>query len=357
MATIEARKSAKRTTTYRVRVRLDGKPPVTRTFARLAAAKAWATQTEAAIRDGSYAAGSGRTVAEAVDAFLAGGLPGKKDPRMLTTRVTWWRGELGSIRLRDLTAQHVEDALKKLERIPQAAKKAGGETRVRSAATINRYRAAISAVLTWAERRSPPWIASNPARKTEHRPEPKERVRFLSPDERNALLCEAKRSASGDIYLTVVLSLATGGRQAEVMGLRWPDVDMERAVVIFRDTKNGDTRAVPLPPDVVSLLRERRKVVRLDTDLVFPSAKDPRKPIDLRSGFRAIVRRAGIKDFRWHDQRHSAASALADMGASLLDIGAVLGHRSQQTTKRYAHLTESRLRGLIEQAAKKHRVA
>ena len=84
---------------------------------------------------------------------------------------------------------------------------------------------------------------------------------------------------------------------------------------------------------------------------------DPQKPIDLRQGFRAICRRAGIAGFRWHDQRHSAASALADMGASLLDIGAVLGHRSQQTTKRYAHLTESRLRDLVERAAAQHRVA
>jgi site-specific recombinase XerD len=90
---------------------------------------------------------------------------------------------------------------------------------------------------------------------------------------------------------------------------------------------------------------------------VFPSKRDLHKPVDLRSGFRAVVRRAQITGFRWHDLRHSAASALADLGASLLDIGTVLGHRSQQTTRRYAHLTEARLRGLIEQAALKHRVS
>jgi site-specific recombinase XerD len=45
------------------------------------------------------------------------------------------------------------------------------------------------------------------------------------------------------------------------------------------------------------------------------------------------------------------------MGASLLDIGTILGHRSQQTTRRYAHLTESRLHDLVAQAAQKHRVA
>ena len=108
---------------------------------------------------------------------------------------------------------------------------------------------------------------------------------------------------------------------------------------------------------MIALLRDRRKVVRLNTNLVFPSVKDPQKPIDLRVSFRAALCRAGISGFRWHDQRHSAASALADMGASLLDIGTILGHRSQQTTKRYAHLTDARLRDLIEQAAQKHRVA
>ena len=356
MATIEARKGAKGTT-YRVKVRLDGKPPASRTFTRYAAAKAWAATTESAMRDGSFAAGSGRTLDEAIDGFLASELADKKDQRMLGARARWWRGELGKIKLRDLSADHIAKRLDWLETTPTAPKVPGGVTDVRSVATVNRYRAAISAVLTWAEKQSPPWISGNPARKTKHRPEMVGRTRFLSAEERGALLAEAKNSASADLYLAVVLSLATGGRQSEILSLRWPDVDLSRGVLMFRDTKNGDTRAVPLATDAVALLSERRRVVRLDTDLVFPSRKNPQKPVDLRSGFQAVVRRADITGFRWHDQRHSAASALADMGASLLDIGAVLGHRSQQTTKRYAHLTETRLRGLIEQAAQKHRVS
>jgi integrase len=356
MATIETRRSAKGTT-YRVRVRLDGKPPATRTFTRHAAAKAWATATESAMRDGTYAVGSWRKCSEAIDAFLASELVGKKDQRMLAARVGWWRGELGTIKLRDLTAEHIAGRLDQLAITPPAPRTPGGTTSIRSVATINRYRAAISAVLSWAERQSPPWISANPARKTRHRHEGAGRARFLSADERAALLASAKQSASADLYLAVVLSLATGGRHGEVMGLRWPDVDLQRGAVVFRDTKNGDTRVVPLPGDVVALLQERRKVVRLDTDLVFPSPTDPQRPVDLRASFRAAVRRASIGGFRWHDQRHSAASAFADTGASLLDIGSILGHRSQQTTKRYAHLTESRLRDLIEQAAQKHQVS
>jgi integrase len=138
-----------------------------------------------------------------------------------------------------------------------------------------------------------------------------------------------------------------------VLGLHWSDVDLDRGVLVFRDTKNGDTRAVPLATEAFALLQDRLKLARPDCSLVFPSPGNPNKPVDLRAGFRTALKRAGIAGFRWHDQRHSAASALADMGASLLDIGCLLGHRSQQTTKRYAHLTEARLRGLVNEAAKK----
>jgi integrase len=356
MATIETRKGAKGIS-YRIKVRLEGHPPADRSFTRLSAAKDWGRFIESQMRDGTYAAGSGKTVAEAIDSFLAEELTDKKDQRMLAARLRWWRARLGAIRLRDLTAWHIAEPLDRLAAEPQAQKKRDGLSRPRTAATINRYRAAISAPLSWAARQSPPWIATNPAKRTKHRTETRGRTRYLSPEERAALLDAAKCSASADLYLAVVLSLASGGRQGEVMGLHWPDVDLGRGVLVFRDTKNGDTRAVPLPTNAIDLLRDRRRVVRLDTDLVFPSVKNPRKPVNLRQGFAAVCRRAGIRDFRWHDQRHSAASALADMGASLLDIGTILGHRSQQTTKRYAHLTESRLRDLIEQAAQKHRVA
>jgi integrase len=356
MASIETRKGAKRTT-YRVVIRLKGHPPVYRSFTKLAAAKDFIQRTETEMRDGMYAAGGGRTLAEAIDACLREELAEKKDQRMLSARLHWWRDTLGWLKLRDLTAWHISQQLECLATEPQAPRRPAGVRKPRSSATINRYRSAISTALSWAERQSPPWITGNPARRTKHRVEARGRTRFLSADERDALLAAAKCSASADLYLAVALSLATGARRAEVMGLRWSDVDFAYGAVAFHDTKNGDARTVPLPAEALRLLHDRGKVIRLDTTLLFPSTKDPQVPVDLRVSFRVALRRAGITGFRWHDQRHSAASALADMGASLLDIGTILGHRSPQTTKRYAHLTDSRLRGLIEQASQKHRVA
>jgi site-specific recombinase XerD len=56
--------------------------------------------------------------------------------------------------------------------------------------------------------------------------------------------------------------------------------------------------------------------------------------------WKIIRANAGLKNFRWHDLRHSCASLLAQNGATLLEIGSVLGHKSPSATKRYAHLVE-----------------
>ena len=98
----------------------------------------------------------------------------------------------------------------------------------------------------------------------------------------------------------------------------------------------------------LELLRERSKVRRIDTELVFPGRIDPSKPVDLRSPFETALKRAGIEDFRWHDLRHSAASYLAMNGASLAEIAEVLGHKTLAMVKRYTHLSEAHTAGVVE---------
>lgn len=57
---------------------------------------------------------------------------------------------------------------------------------------------------------------------------------------------------------------------------------------------------------------------------------------------------SGVKDFRFHDLRHSTASYLAMQGAGLLEIADMLGHKTLQMVKRYAHLSGDHKRGLAE---------
>ena len=200
---------------------------------------------------------------------------------------------------------------------------------------------------------------------------PRGRVRFLSedetgphgeviPGERTRLLEACRESDSPDLYAAVVLSLATGARQQEILGLTWPQVDFTRRVATLYDTKNGEVRNLPLAGLALELLKERSRVRRTDSNLVFPGRfksrqpgqrldeAPPRRPVNLRSSFDAALRRAGIEDFHWHDLRHSTASYLAMNGASLAEIAEVLGHKTLNMVKRYAHLSEAHTSRVVE---------
>jgi integrase len=145
----------------------------------------------------------------------------------------------------------------------------------------------------------------------------------------------------------VILALSTGARKGELLSLHWSDIDLKRGILTFRETKNGETRAVPVPGYALTVLTQHTKIRRFDTSLVFPNSTGE-KPLDIRDAWEYAVERAGISDFRFHDLRHSAASYLAMGGASLAEIAEVLGHKTLQMTKRYTHLTESHIRGVVE---------
>jgi integrase len=176
---------------------------------------------------------------------------------------------------------------------------------------------------------------------------PRGRVRFLSDEERHQLLEACQASRNPYLYIVVMLALATGARRGELLSLRWPDVDLRRRMLTLRETKNGETRAVPLTGNGFAVLAQHAKVRRLDTSLVFPDRTGTR-PLGIRGAFDNAVERAGIADFHFHDLRHSFASYLAMNGASLLEIAEVLGHKTLAMVKRYAHLSEAHTRSVVE---------
>jgi Phage integrase family len=109
--------------------------------------------------------------------------------------------------------------------------------------------------------------------------------------------------------------------------------------VTFRDTKNRETRTVAVKGRALEVLQDRAKVRQLHGQRVF-QGKGARQ-LETKRAWLTAVRRAGLTDFRFHDLRHSAASYLAMSGATLPEIGAVLGHKTPQMVQRYAHIAES----------------
>jgi integrase len=147
------------------------------------------------------------------------------------------------------------------------------------------------------------------------------------------------------LYLAVILALTTGGRQSEIMGLRWPQIDLTRRTALLGDTKNGDARILPLSGEALTLLTERSKVRSLADDRLFPPTEHGAKArfIDLRKPFFTAMATAKIEDFHWHDLRHTCASYLAMSGTSPLEIAKVLGHRTMAMVARYSHLSPGRV--------------
>lgn len=269
-------------------------------------------------------------------------------------RLQWWTSQIGGLRLDELSDDHLHVALENLaSRLGRyyAGTDADGEAIYKakrkplSPATINRYHAALGSVLTWAiRRRIAPKGWDHPGRRIERRTENNEQTRFLSDDERTRLLEACKASKWRRLYLLVLMALTTGARRGELLGLRWRDVDLPGRLVHVGQTKNGDPKALPL---VLSVVEQLETLQGPPGALIFPSARVPDTPYTFHMRWVEALRAAKIKGFRFHDLRHSCASYLAQNGATLLEIGDLLGHRQVSMTKRYSHLAASHRSALV----------
>jgi len=328
---------------FTVRVRLKGHPPQSATFERLTDARKWAQQTETAIREGRHfktVEAKRHTLADLIDRYIRDVLPQKRDGARQAHKLNWWKEQIGFCLLTDCTPALIAEHRDKLSQTPVPGNKP------RSPASVVRHLATLSHAFTVAVKEWG-WLEDNPCKKVNRPREPRGRVRFLSDDERAHLLEASRTSASPDLYLAVVLSLSTGARQMEIMSLHWHQVDLNTGTIRLEQTKNGERRALPLAGLALELMRERRKVRRIDTDLVFPSRANPGKPIDIRTPWWTALKRANIQDFHWHDLRHSAASYLAMNGATLAEIAEVLGHKTLAMVKRYSHLSEQHTASVV----------
>lgn len=344
MAAIEKRITQDGSATYRVKIRLKGHPTQTASFNRLTDAKIWVQQTESAIRERRYfktTEAKKHTLSDAIDRYIENVLQHKpKSLKDQTTQLNYWKETIGQYSLADITPALIAEQRDKLL---QGITSRG---RARTPATVNRYLAALSHLFTVAIKEWG-WIEANPILKITKPKEPRGRVRFLSDDERGRLLKAAKESDSTYLYLIIVLCLSTGARKMEILDLQWKNADLERGIITLHETKNGERRILPITGHALELLKQHVKIRRIDTDLVFPSNYNPKQSMDIRTPFETALKRAEITDFRFHDLRHSAASYLAMNGASLAEIAEVLGHKTLQMVKRYAHLSEAHTAGVV----------
>jgi integrase len=145
----------------------------------------------------------------------------------------------------------------------------------------------------------------------------------------------------------VTLALSTGMRKGEILGLEWERVDLSSARISLYRTKNGTPRGVPLNRAAYEALIALEPDPARRQGLCFRK-RDDRAWGQIRTAFENAVRRAGLKDVRFHDLRHTTASHLVMRGASLRDVQEILGHRDLKMTQRYAHLSPAHLRAAVD---------
>jgi integrase len=140
----------------------------------------------------------------------------------------------------------------------------------------------------------------------------------------------------------VEFSLATGLTQAELLKLRWNDINMKRSEnSLLRVSKRGGRRGIPLNSAAQRALHAHRSHNPIFHERIF--AGQPMTTMNISQAFRRACRSAGIQDFRFRDLRYTAATWMSERGIGLETVAAYLGHKSLRMAERQLRPKEAEL--------------
>ena len=210
--------------------------------------------------------------------------------------------------------------------------------RVVTPATVNRELACLKHMFNKAKE----WgkASENPALKIKLLKEENRRTRYLETEEIKALV----NACPDHLRPIVITALNTGMRKGEILNLKWPDVDLRQKIIYIYNSKSGKSRKVDINDWLVETFIRVRK--HPESPYVFCN-KDGKPYGNIRKSFDNAKRRAGIKDFRFHDLRHTFASHLVMAGIDLKTVQELLGHQTYEMTLRYSHLSPDHRRRAV----------
>ncbi len=169
--------------------------------------------------------------------------------------------------------------------------------------------------------------------------------RYLEKHEIEALLSACEEVNNKDLRAIVVTAYLTGQRKKNILNLKKSDCDFRNGLIYFEDTKSGEL-IVPMNDELKEVLKEHIKKHPESFEYVF--CDEYGKPyVDIRASFNKALGIAGIKNFRFHDLRHTFASQLAMSGVDLNTIQELGGWKTPQMVRRYAHLSPDHKRKAI----------
>ncbi len=178
-------------------------------------------------------------------------------------------------------------------------------------------------------------------RKVKQLEENNKRLRYLTIEELQRLL----GCCSPHLKPIVLVSVNTGMRKGEILNLKWNQVDLRHNFILLDKTKNGERREIPINSTLKELFASMPR--SLESECVFVD-KNGKPYGNIKRGFHTALKKAGIRDFHFHDLRHTFASHLVMTGVDLPSVKELLGHKSLTMTLRYAHLSPGHKRKAVE---------
>lgn len=207
-------------------------------------------------------------------------------------------------------------------------------------ASANRVLASVKALFSHAVRMEV--LAKSPAEGVKAHRENNARQRCLSGEELHKYIAAVAEEPNPHLRGLIQLLLATGMRRGEAMTAKWEHVDLATKSLLLPQTKSGKQRTVLLNEQAAAILAGLPRV--RGNPYVFPGNKPGTHITEPKFAHERACKRAGIKNLRIHDLRHTFASLAVSNGASLYTVQALLGHASPIMSQRYAHLASDVLR-------------
>ena len=312
---------------WQARVIREGYPEQTKTFETKVDAEKWARALESEIDRGQFvnvSEAQRTTLGDVIARYLVEVTPTMKGAAEDTIRLkAMMRKPIARWSMANLSAARI--AAFRDERLKQVS---GG--------TVIRELAYISAIVNHARRE---WGINvpNPVQMVRKPQSPQALSRVLTDDEISKLLqaLEPEGRRSHWTKPAVQLALAPAMRRGELLSLRWEHVDLQNRTTFLSDTKNGDSRTVPLSTAAVQVLAGLPRHI---CGVVFPV-----KFFTLDAAFKRGVRRAGLDGVRFHDLRRTAITRMAGKLPNVIELAAVSGHKSLMVLKRYYRPTAMQL--------------
>jgi len=208
--------------------------------------------------------------------------------------------------------------------------------------TVNRELATLkhmfSKAIEWG------FIKENPAKPVKLFKENNRRLRFLSEEEINKLLS----ACHGYLKDIVIVALNTGMRRGEIFNLKWQDIDFELKLIHVADSKNNESRDIPMNETLYKTLKALKDKAEPGQQYVFINPRTSKPYDDVKTSFKSALKRAAIENFTFHDLRHTFASHLVMNGVDLMTVKELLGHKDIKMTMRYSHLSPDHKRVAVK---------